>query len=355
MSNGSRKIAVDVMGADLGLREVLCGVRLALEGNNNDLPELVLVGDTKQIHPLLKELGIANHHRISTHHASEVIEMHEKPIQSMRQKKDSSMMRAIELVKSGEADVVLSCGNTGALMAAGTIKLRPMKGIERPALSSVIPSKDHHFILIDVGANPDTTPIQLVHNAILGTNHCRVELGVEKPKVGLLTIGTEEGKGTDRIQEAHELFKKINGLINYTGLIEGYHMFNRDVDVIVCDGFVGNILIKSCESMFHTLKAVITEELIKNPVRKIGALLSRGAYHSLKDRFDPDRHGAAPFLGINGTVIKAHGSSNRNTVMSAIKTGIKILKHDMNEQIQADVKEAERLISATEITKVNTG
>lgn len=348
MSNGSRKIAVDVMGADLGLREVLCGVKQALE-TYKDLPAIQLVGDRHQIEPLLSELGLSTHPIISIYHASEVIEMNEKPIQSIRQKKDSSMVRTIELVKSGEADVALSCGNTGALMAAGTIKLRPMQGIERPALSSVIPSKDHHFILLDVGANPDTTPIQLVHNAILGTNHCRVELGVERPKVGLLTIGTEEGKGTERIQEAHELLKKINGLINYTGLVEGYHLFNKDVDVVVCDGFVGNILIKACESMFHTLKDVIVEELIKNPVRKIGALLSRGAYDSIRDRFDPDKHGAAPFLGINGTVIKAHGSSNRNAIMSAIYSGVKILNHEMNEQIQLDVKEAERLINAADL------
>lgn len=342
MGSNTYHIAIDVMGADLGIREMILGVKLALEELGDQLA-VTLVGDQAQIQELLKECGLSGYSRLSIQHASQVIEMDEKPTQSLK-KKDSSIVKALELLKEKKVDAMVSCGNTGSLVAGGTIKLRPMPGLERPALSSIIPSKDRHFILVDAGANPDPDPIQLVHNAILGSNHCRVALGIDRPTVGLLTIGTEEGKGTERIQETHQLLKKIDGLISYTGLIEGFHVFDRDVDVVVCDGFVGNILVKTCEGLFHTLKRLFIKELTKNPWRKIGAFLSMGAFKAIKSQFNPDRYGAAPLLGINGTVLKSHGSSNRNALMNAIKAAVRIVSHDMNDQIQKDVEEADRLI-----------
>lgn len=347
----SGTIAIDIMGADLGPSEVIEGVKLALE-HSPEIASLALVGDEKQINPLLKKLGLEKNSRVTVVHAAQVIGMDEKPIQSMK-KKDSSMMRGLDLVKSGECGAMLSCGNTGSLMAGGTIKLRPMPGVERPALSCVIPSKDHLFILLDAGANPDPEAKQLVHNAILGSNHCKVELGVENPKVGLLTIGTEEGKGTERIQEAHKHLKSLGNLINYTGLIEGFHLFDKDVDVVVCDGFVGNVLIKTCESIFHMLKDLFKDKLTANLVRKVGACLSIGAFKEIKNQLNPDRFGAAPLLGINGIVLKAHGSSNRIGIMNAIFTAQKMLSQDMNEQIQSDIGQANTIIKSADTTAIS--
>ncbi len=344
MGVNSGTIAVDVMGSDQGPLEVIEGVKLALE-EYSEISALALVGIQEEVEQSLKKCGIIGHPKLSIRHASEVVGMEDKPAQSLR-KKDASMMRALDLVKSGECAAMLSCGNTGSLMAGATIKLRPMPGIERPALSTVVPSKDHLFILIDAGANPETNPRQLMHNAILGSNHCKVELGIKKPKVGLLTIGTEEGKGTERIQEAHKYLKSLGDLINYNGLIEGFHVFEKDVDVVVCDGFVGNILVKTCESLFHILKDLFVEELTANPLRKFGAVLSLGAFKSIKHKFNPDRFGAAPFLGINGIVLKAHGSSNRYGVKNAIRTAQQMLNRDMTEQILSDVAEANTIISS---------
>lgn len=343
MDTKSSKLAIDVMGSDLGIREIMLGISLAFQ-NQAEAPYVILVGDEAKISDLLQECNLLGNPKISIHHASQVITMDDKPTLSIKQKKDSSMMRALDLVKAGEAQAVLSCGNTGSLMAGGTIKLRMLPSIERPALSSVIPSKDHCFVLIDVGANPDSLPIHLVHNAIMGSHLCRVQLGIENPRVGLLTIGTEEGKGTEKTKQAHEHLKQINGLINYVGLIEGFHLFERNVDVVVCDGFVGNILIKTIESLFRTFKQIFKEELMKNPWRKIGAFISIGAFRSIKEQFNPDKYGMAPLIGLQGLVIKSHGSANRDAIFNAILQIVRLMELDINEQIKADAQKANRII-----------
>lgn len=342
----SKAIAIDVMGADKGPGEVIEGVNLVLK-RDPQIAGLTLVGIQSEIEFHLKKCGILGDPKLKIVHASEVIGMDEKPTQGIR-KKDSSMMRCLDLVKSKECAAMVSCGNTGSLMAGATVKLRLMSGLERPALSTVIPSKDHLFILIDAGANPETTSKQLMHNAILGSIHSQTELGIDKPKIGLLTIGTEEGKGTERIQEAHKQLKALGNLINYTGLIEGFHVFEKDVDVVVCDGFVGNILIKTCESLFHMLKDLFKEELTASPIRKLGAALSIQAFRAIKHKFNPDRYGAAPLLGINGIVLKAHGSSNRDGVMNATFTAKKMLNQNMNEQILSAVAQANEMIKVKE-------
>ncbi|PWU04102.1 MAG: phosphate acyltransferase PlsX [Verrucomicrobia bacterium] len=338
----SRAIAIDVMGADKGPGEVIEGVKHALK-QDPGLPLLTLVGIQSEIEPLLKKHAILGHPKLKVIHASDVIGMDEKPTQGIK-KKDSSMMRCLDLIKSEECAAMVSCGNTGSLMAGATVRLRLIPGLERPALSTVIPSKDHLFILLDVGANPETTSKQLMHNAILGTNHSQIELGIHKPKIGLLTIGTEEGKGTERIQEAHKYLKSLGTTINYTGLIEGFHVFEKDVDIVVCDGFVGNILIKTCESLFHMLKELFKEELTANPVRKLGAVLSMQAFKAIKHKFNPDRYSAAPLLGVNGIVLKAHGSSNSTGIMNAIFSAQKMLNQNMNKHILLAIAEANEII-----------
>jgi glycerol-3-phosphate acyltransferase PlsX len=332
------------MGGDLGPAEVVAAVKLALS-QHEALNPITLVGDTAVLEPLLHAAGIGLGARLSLHHSSEVITMDDKPLNALKRKKDSSMVRAIELVKSGEAGVVVSCGNTGALMAGGTLKLRTMEGIARPALAAVCPREGGHFVLIDAGANPEAKAEHLVHNAILGSHYCRVMLGIARPRVGLMTIGTEEGKGNALITETNELLKRASTIINYSGPIEGFHVFTEHVDVVVCDGFVGNIMIKSWESLVRFFSTMLKEELQANAVRATGALLSKGAFNALKERINPERYGGAPLLGLNGNIFKAHGSSNRRAIKSAIIAANEMVKADMNLHIEADIARANALLA----------
>lgn len=343
-SGATDRIAVDAMGGDLGPAEVVAAVKLALQQSASS-PAITLVGDESVLGPLIRDAGLMRSGRLSILHASEVITMEDKPLNALKRKKDSSMVRAIELVKNGEAGVVVSCGNTGALMAGGTLRLRTMEGVARPALAAICPREGGHFVLIDAGANPEAKPEHLVHNAILGSHFCRVMLGVKSPRVGLMTIGTEEGKGNALITETNDLLKSVGGLINYAGPIEGFHVFTEHVDVVVCDGFVGNIMIKSWESLVKFFSSMLKEELQANPMRATGALLSKGAFNALKERINPERYGGAPLLGLNGNIYKAHGSSNRRAIRSAILAAHEMVKADMNQHIEADIARANELLA----------
>lgn len=331
------------MGGDLGPAEVVEAVKIVLR-SGEPMEPIVLVGDQALLTPLLAAAGLKDHPKLSLMHASEVVTMDDKPLQAIKRKKDSSMIRAIELVKSGEARVAVSAGNTGALMAGGTLRLRTMAGVDRPALAAVIPRDKGNFILIDAGANPEARPEHLVHNAILGANYAKVIFGVAKPRVGLLTIGTEEGKGNALINETHDQLKKITSVINYVGPIEGFQVFRDHVDVVVCDGFVGNTLLKTWESLAKFITGLLKEELKKSPVRIAGAVLAKGAFDALKARMNPDTYGGAPLLGLRGNILKAHGSSNRHAWASAIRAAEKIIQNDLYQHIEQDVARANELI-----------
>ena len=331
------------MGGDLGPSEVVAAVKLAF-AQNPGLNPITLVGDEVALRPIVQHYGLARNERVSILHASEVITMEDKPLMALKKKKDSSMVRAIELVKAGEAKVVVSCGNTGALMACGTLRLRTMDGVARPALAAVVPREGGHFVLIDAGANPEPKSEHLVHNAILGSHYCRVMLGIPNPRVGLMSIGTEDGKGNSLITETNDLLKRIDTIINYSGPIEGFQVFAEHVDVVVCDGFVGNIMLKSWESLEKFIRSMLREELGANPMRRTGALLSKGAFAALKDRINPERYGGAPLLGLRGNILKAHGSSNRNAIKSAIRAAGEIIKADMNQRMEADIALANDLL-----------
>lgn len=326
----------------MGPAEVVAAVQIALS-EDQDLAPIVLVGQQDLLTPLVAQAGLAGSPRLSIVHASEVITMDDKPLKALKTKKDASMVRAIELVKTGEAKVAVSSGNTGALMAGGTLRLRMMNGVDRPALAAVIPREGGHFILIDAGANPEARPEHLMHNAILGADYARVILGLDNPRVGLLTIGTEEGKGNALITETNDLLKKINGVINYVGPIEGFQVFRDHVDVVVCDGFVGNTLLKTWESLAKFITGMLKDELKKSPARMAGALLAKGAFGALKERMNPDRYGGAPLLGVRGNILKAHGSSNRHAWASAIRAAGKIIRQDLYHRIEDDVARANAL------------
>jgi glycerol-3-phosphate acyltransferase PlsX len=222
--------------------------------------------------------------------------MEEKSFQAFRTKRDASVVRAIEFIQSGKANAMLSCGNTGSLMAGSTLKLRPIEGVERLALATVVPTLNNYIVLLDVGANSNTTPLQMMHNAILGSDYFFRVLGIENPGAGLLTIGTEEGKGNEATLMAQEFLEKMNDLANYIALIEDFQIFDGGVDVVVCDGFVGNILLKTLESFIMQLKRYLKQEFTKNPMRMLGAVLSKGIFIGIKR--------GSEFIGIKWCHIK---------------------------------------------------
>jgi phosphate acyltransferase len=338
------KIAVDAMGGDLGPCEAVAAVKEVLNAGDTLVP-ILLVGQQDVLSPLVRDAGLQSHPQLTIIHAADVITMEDKPLKALKTKKDSSMIRAIELVKSGEALAAVSCGNTGALMAGATLRLRTMNGVSRPALGAVIPREGGHFVLIDVGANPDARPEHVVHNAILGSNYARVILGLENPRVALLTIGTEEGKGNALIAETHENLRKLGSVINYTGPIEGFQVFRDEVDVVVCDGFVGNTLLKTWESLAKFITGMLRTELKKNPVRMAGAALAKGAFGALKERMNPDKYAGAPLLGVRGNILKTHGSSTRHAWANAIRAADKIVRQDLYQRMEQDIARANELTS----------
>ncbi len=338
------RLAIDAMGSDLGSVEILEGVGLAVERAPRNT-EFLLFGKEDELEPLVSNHSILSNSKMTIHHCPEVVGMDEKPIAGIKGKKNSSMSLALQSLKVGDADALLSCGNTGCLMAGGAIKLRTLEGVERPALCTIWPGRERYFTLLDAGANPHAKPFHIAQSAVLGSNYARVALGLVRPKVGLLTIGTEEGKGNEVIHETHSMLKDIDGsIINYAGLIEGFQIFENVVDVVVCDGFVGNIVLKACESLSKLIGTFLDEELRRNTLRKTGALLSKGAFRSLKQRINPEQFGGAPLLGLTKNVIKAHGSSNRNHVSGAIMIALDLVQHDMLTQVLEDVQEANEIL-----------
>ncbi|MFT5622279.1 MAG: glycerol-3-phosphate acyltransferase PlsX [Bacteroidia bacterium] len=336
-------IAVDTMGGDKGPTEFIRGLFYALEELKLDC-SFTLVGNQRLLERLIKvgKLG-AYSDRINIIHSTQVIGMHEKPIQALKSKKDSSMVKAIALLKDKQADAMISCGNTGALMAGGTLRLRQIAGVDRPALGIIVPSKQNPFVLTDVGANPESTPENLVHNAVLGANYAKAALKIANPRVALLTIGTEEGKGNTLTNATHLLLQEIDGVINYTGPIEGFQLFDGNVDVVVCDGFVGNVVLKSSEALFGFISSTIREELVRNVKRKIGAVLSKSAFKDMKTRLGPDQHAGAPLLGLRGNILKAHGSSNYIAIANALRIAQEVVMHDMIDSIGSDINQANAL------------
>ena len=342
-------IAVDTMGGDRGPTEFIRGLFHAVEVLKLDC-NFVLAGKQRLLEKLVKVRNLNTYkNRIDFCNSTQVIEMNEKPVQALKNKKDSSMVNALGLLKDHRVDAVVSCGNTGALMAGSTLKLRQIPGVDRPALGIIVPGKINPFVLIDVGANPESTSKNLVHNAILGANYAKAALGLEQPRIALLTIGTEEGKGNSLINETHSLLQKIDNIIRYIGPIEGFQLFDNIADVVVCDGFVGNIVLKSSEAVFSFVSSTMREELVRNVKRKIGAALSKSAFKDVKTRLGPDRHAGAPLLGLRGNVLKTHGSSNYIAIANALRIAKEIITHDMIHFIERDITQAN-----TQITKADT-
>ncbi len=339
------RIAVDVMGGDYGCGVVIEGAKLALQANKK-ISTLYLVGDQAAIHAALPHRGFRDH-RVRVVHASEVVTMDDKPANAVRKKRDSSVARAAELVKEGKADAIVSLGNTGGLFAAATFKIGRLPGVDRGCIATVIPRQDNEFVLLDAGANVECKPVHLAHFAVMGSIYSREVLGRKRPRVGILSIGTEDSKGNELTLEAFKLCQRLN--VHFIGNIEGNDLFKDRVDVVVCDGFVGNIVLKTCESLAVAMFTMLKRELMRNPKRQIGAYLTQNAFHAIRRRMDPEVHGGAPLLGFNGIVFKAHGSSRERAIASALRVTAETVQHRVNEIIAREIARANERLDAVDV------
>ncbi|MGD0017204.1 MAG: phosphate acyltransferase PlsX [Verrucomicrobiia bacterium] len=341
------KIAVDAMGGDFAPANPVAGAVEALRSNDH-ISRLYLVGDRPRIEAELRQHELADS-RLEIVHASEVIEMYDPPVQAVRRKKDSSMNRAIDLVKQGEADAIVSAGNTGALMTAALLKLRMLEGVDRPGLAVLIPAPDNVFVLMDVGVNLEPRPENLVQYAVMSSLYSQQILKYKNPRVAVFSIGSEDMKGNELTLETHRLLKQTG--LNFVGNIDGHDLFANIADVIVADAFVGNAVLKSCESTTRVLGKWLKHEIARNPVRMLGGLLARGAFKAFIRRIDPDEYGGAVLLGINGICIKAHGASTPKAIKNAIRLATEFVEGQFNEHIIERIKQVHDQIQQTTIAQ----
>ena len=316
----SRKvtIALDAMGGDRGPEAVVSAALATLE--KDDSASLVLVGLSKVLEDAKRRAKDSYGNRLGFRVASEVVAMDEPPADALRRKKDSSLRVAIELVKDGEADACVSSGNTGALMATARYVLKTLPGIDRPAIISAVPGVKGPTYMLDLGANVGCTAQHLLQFALMGSVVAGDMLDVARPRVGLLNIGQEDIKGNEVVREAGELLARSG--LNYIGYVEGNGIFHADVDVVVSDGFVGNVALKTMEGVAGLISTYLKEEFRRNVLRNVQGLVARSALESLRARLDPRRYNGASLVGLNGVVLKSHGSADQLAFETAVKTAI---------------------------------
>jgi glycerol-3-phosphate acyltransferase PlsX len=325
------RIAVDVMGGDHGCGIVVSGVKMALQAPTKPaIEKLFLVGAEAEVRTALHQQSCLDP-RIELVNATQVLTMEDNPLTAIRRKKDASVVRAVALVAEGRADAVTSLGNTGGLVAAATFGLGRLKGVKRPAIVTIMPTIKGHFLLLDAGANPECEPLHLFQFAIIGSVCAREILGIARPRVGILSNGSEDFKGTKLTQEAAALCKQSD--LNFQGYVEGTEIFADCVDVVVSDGFVGNIVLKTSEGLGKTILHLLKTELTATPVRKLGAMLAKGGFRTLKTKMDPEAHGGARIVGLNGTVVKVHGSASERVVANALRQVAESASQHLNQRI----------------------
>ncbi len=330
------KIVLDAMGSDHAPASEIEGALIATEKYG---VEIILVGQENLIKPKLAELGGESNPRISIVHCDEVIGMNDSPAMALKQKKNSSICVGVELVSQKMAEGFISAGNTGAVMAASLFKIGRLQGISRPALAATIPTIQDPCVLLDVGANVDCRPQHLVHFAIMGKVYYENVLGKQNPTIGLLSIGEEKEKGNDLTSKTHELLAGLP--LNFIGNVEGRDIPKGGVDVVVCDGFVGNVILKFGEGL--------AKMILRSLMAEMGPVLANGndysAIQSVFERFqkkvDYSEYGGVQLLGINGTSIVCHGRSNAKAIANAIRSCMEYLNHDVNQRIAAEIKPVE--------------
>ncbi len=328
------RIALDAMGGDYAPKNVIEGAAMALKDFRH-ISRLLLVGDEVQIKEELARIALDDP-RLTIVHASQVVAMEDNAIDSVRRKRDSSVSRAVDLVKHGEADAIVSAGHTGAAVAATTIKLRMLPGVDRPGIATTLPTETNLTVLIDAGANVDAKPVHLLQYAIMGAVYSRQVLGYKNPSIGLMSIGTEDAKGSDFTKEVFKLLRPSG--LNFRGNVEGHDIFENPVEVVLTDGFTGNVVLKTAESIasaiFHWLKS----ELTRSPVRMAGALLAKGAFKAIKEKTNYETYGGSMLLGVDGICIIAHGSSSPLAIRNAVRVACESIEHQINPHIVEEIR-----------------
>lgn len=326
------KIAVDCMGGDYAPEEIVKGCLLACR----ELEVLLyLVGDEKRIRNILEREGACDKERLVIVHTDDVVGMHE-PASNVLKKKNSSLYVAGLLLKENKADGLVSAGNTGAVLTVGKFLVGALEGIERPAIGVALPNPKGRTVLIDVGANVDCKPKHLLQFAIIGHTYAKEILGIQNPRVGILSIGEEEGKGNELVRESYSLLKRSK--LNFLGNAEGRDIYAGTFDVIVCDGFVGNVILKASESLGMAVLQMIKEEVQKSLLAKIGALLIKPALNNFKKKADFAEYGGIPLLGAKKPVIITHGRANAKAIKNAIRVANEFYLHHFNERLSEDIK-----------------
>jgi glycerol-3-phosphate acyltransferase PlsX len=328
------KIALDAMGGDFGPPNLVAGAVMALREYAHIIT-LFLVGDAEKIEIELRKHG-CNDGRIEIVHASQVVEMSDGAVESVRRKKDSSVSRAVDLVKYGKANAIVSAGHTGAAVAATAIKLRMLPGVERPGIASLVPTETNVFVLIDAGANVDARPMHLVQYGIMGTVYSRHVLGYKNPTVGLMSIGDEDVKGTGLTKEVFKLLRGSS--LNFRGNIEGHDLFEDPCEVVLCDGFTGNVVLKTCEAIAHAIFTWLKHELRKSPTRLIGASMAKGAFQAIHKKTNWEDYGGSPLLGVNGICIIAHGASTPLAIKNALRVAAESIEQQVNPHIVEEIR-----------------
>ena len=334
------KILLDVMGGDYAPDEMIKGAVEAADGLESE--KIILIGKEKTIKEKVKEIygkdDISDvNHKLVIKNATEVITNEESPTEAIKHKKDASMVVGFQMLKDGEGDVLVSAGSTGAFMAGGLLKVGRIKGIDRPALCPMLPTYDGKgFMLIDSGANTNCRPINLLQFAEMGSIYMKQVFGRENPKIGLLNIGAEEGKGNDLLKESYVRLQE-DSKVDFYGNIEGRYIFDGDVDVVVTDGLTGNVALKTIEGMGATVNKMLKEELLRNPWTKFLSLLLKPALKSFKKRMDYSEYGGALLLGINKPMVKCHGSAKAKLVKITLKQAEDFAKNKVVETIKENI------------------
>jgi len=341
------KVALDAMGGDHAPAVNIGGAIDALRYYPK-LQHLFLVGDQTVLELECAKQGLdLTDSRVSIVHAPETIGMAEPGAKTVRKKKLSSINVAMEMVKDGSADAFVSAGNTGGAVASATLKLRTLPGVDRAGIASALPNEYGICHILDAGANPEAKPEHLVAYAVMGTAFSKGVLGVKDPKVGLMSNGEEDEKGTTFTKETFKLLKQTPG-INFVGNVEGRDLFETELDVVLCDGFVGNIMLKTIEATAKAVSKWLKTEIKGNPLRIAGAMLANGAFKALKEKSSYESYGGSPLLGVNGVVIIAHGSSTALAIRNAIRVALETVENRVNPRIQ----EALAAIAAASVAKV---
>jgi glycerol-3-phosphate acyltransferase PlsX len=335
------RIAVDAMGGDKAPRVVVEGSLMAAKEFNFDI---VLVGDSQAIEQELSRISPKRPENISICHASEVVGMDEPAALSIRRKKESSINIAAQLLKDNKVDAFVSAGNTGAVVCAVTLKMGLLEGVQRPGIAIIYPTLKDLCVLIDVGANIDPKPEHLLQYAIMGDALQRYIFGKKEVKVGLLNVGEEETKGTEFIKETHRLLNESS--LKFLGNVEGGDIYTGEYDVVVCDGFVGNVVLKVSESLAQTLTIFLRRKLKKGLITQLGAFLSLPAFKSLMKEIDYSEYGGAPLLGVNGVTIISHGRSSAKAIKNAIREASEFVSHQVNEHIVDTVRPSTQTVSS---------